>query len=505
MPTVEKANIAVLIDAENVDPSFADQIFSYARSLGVVTIREIYGSGISLNEWSDAILENTIHTNFTLRPNRFKNSSDISLVIGAMEVLFSSRTATDEKNAVAAVVIASSDSDFSPLAVHLRSAGIDVIGMGEPGRINPMWPRACTEFVELEQKGPLVRKREECAETEAVQPEKKAVPSAKESSGESEAPVSSPVKGGTGTADVKRIATTHPARVKIIKAFITEQITVADGRIKSGQLFKALSTLPDYQFDQQRSRRNPLDYLERQYSDWFVFEPGENGSCWISLRNAEQQTSSEPGIPVEEQGEEAENSAEEQQEEQAEQLSLDVGEPDDTPPAEERAEPEPLSDDPRVVLISAGIPVRDAGRTAEILSGSKNLFAAYHSLTKAFGRKQGGEYYRLIKEYAAANEASLAETQAAPAVNDETPAISDEANTPAVSTTNDEVEEDTGEHFLIQKGLPADVAAQIVGIVKRTPNLRVAYNELRKAFGAAGGRKYLALVKEHTNNITLTE
>lgn len=144
MPTVEKANIAVLIDAENVDPSFADQIFSYARSLGVVTIREIYGSGISLNEWSDAILENTIHTNFTLRPNRFKNSSDISLVIGAMEVLFSSRTATDEKNAVAAVVIASSDSDFSPLAVHLRSAGIDVIGMGEPGRINPMWPRACT-------------------------------------------------------------------------------------------------------------------------------------------------------------------------------------------------------------------------------------------------------------------------------------------------------------------------------------------------------------------------
>ncbi len=84
MPTVEKVNIAVLIDAENVDPSFADQIFSYARSLGVVTIREIYGSGISLNEWSDAILENTIHTNFTLRPNRFKNSSDISLVIGAM-------------------------------------------------------------------------------------------------------------------------------------------------------------------------------------------------------------------------------------------------------------------------------------------------------------------------------------------------------------------------------------------------------------------------------------
>ena len=86
------ANIAILIDAENVDPSFANQIFSYARSLGEVTVREIYGAGIALNEWADPILENTIHTNFTLRPNRFKNSSDIALTIGAMELLSASRS-----------------------------------------------------------------------------------------------------------------------------------------------------------------------------------------------------------------------------------------------------------------------------------------------------------------------------------------------------------------------------------------------------------------------------
>ena len=135
------ANIAILVDAENVDPSFANQIFSYARSLGEVTIREIYGAGIALNEWADPILENTIHTNFTLRPNKYKNSSDIALTIGAMELLRISQTSEDKK--VDAVIIASSDSDFSPLAFHLRAAGIDVIGMGEPGRINPMWPKAC--------------------------------------------------------------------------------------------------------------------------------------------------------------------------------------------------------------------------------------------------------------------------------------------------------------------------------------------------------------------------
>ena len=159
MPTEETNNIAVLIDAENVDPAYAGHIMSYAYSLGNVCIREIYGSGISLNEWADPILTYSIHTNFTLRPNRYKNSSDICLVIGAMEILAATREGG--KGTVAAVVIASSDSDFSALAVHLRSAGIDVIGMGEAGRVNPMWPRACTDFIPLEAKTPLTRKREE--------------------------------------------------------------------------------------------------------------------------------------------------------------------------------------------------------------------------------------------------------------------------------------------------------------------------------------------------------
>ena len=161
MPTDENVNIAVLIDAENVDPAYAEHIFSYARSLGNVCIREIYGSGISLNEWADPILINSIHTNFTLRPNRFKNSSDICLVIGAMEILSANRHGG--RDAIAAVVIASSDSDFSALAVHLRSAGIDVIGMGEAGRCNPMWPRSCTDFIALEARTPLVRRREDAA------------------------------------------------------------------------------------------------------------------------------------------------------------------------------------------------------------------------------------------------------------------------------------------------------------------------------------------------------
>ena len=80
-------NIAIFIDAENVEPMYAGQIFGYAESIGRVAVKEIYGAGIALNEWAYPILQYAIHMNMTLRPNRYKNSSDIALVIGAMDLL----------------------------------------------------------------------------------------------------------------------------------------------------------------------------------------------------------------------------------------------------------------------------------------------------------------------------------------------------------------------------------------------------------------------------------
>ena len=71
--------IAILIDAENIDPTYASQVFSYASSLGTPTVREIFGAGIALNEWVEPIMEYDISPHITLKPNKYKNSSDISL------------------------------------------------------------------------------------------------------------------------------------------------------------------------------------------------------------------------------------------------------------------------------------------------------------------------------------------------------------------------------------------------------------------------------------------
>ena len=143
-------NIAILIDAENIDPVYAEQIFACAESRGTIVTREIYGTGTALNEWSVPIFRYALHTNMTLKPSRFKNCSDIALVIGAMDLLVERAAhgaATEPSTTVDAVVIASSDSDYSALALRLRTSGIQVIGMGEESRTNPSWPVACSGFV----------------------------------------------------------------------------------------------------------------------------------------------------------------------------------------------------------------------------------------------------------------------------------------------------------------------------------------------------------------------
>ena len=541
MSTEEQYRIAVLIDAENVDPSYANQIFTYAHELGVVSVREIYGSGTSLNEWADPILVHSIHTNFTLRPNRFKNSSDICLVIGAMEILASSRQ--DEKNRIAAVVLASSDSDFSPLAVHLRSAGIDVIGMGEPGHINPLWPRACTDFVPLEVKAPLVRKREAAGpdapaaqESEApAQPEsrparkaadasprvgrraksrreKQSAPAGnapQEKAGSADAPAEenrppvapapdapdpAPVekkeaasaapapegekKAGNGAKAASgkekkaksRVAPSHRARVELIRHFIAEQVLARQGRIKSGELFRSLADLPDYAYDQRRSRRSPLDYLAKQYSEWLSFEPGENGSSWISLKPRAAEPAAEgaapaPAVPEEEpvpaQPVEASTAVEATAAETAQQ-----------------EEPLPASD---TATAEAAHPeeTSPANNTTSAEVAQQEEPSPDDNATAAESAQQEKP---IPVDNTAAAEATHAE-EAAPAVAEE------KDPSAAVDTANGQIRQ------LLDAGIPEAHAAQVAELLSRCRNLRDSYNQLRKAFGNETGKKYQDLIK----------
>ena len=578
--------VAVLIDGENIDPSFAEKIFSFAASLGTVTVREIYGSGIALNAWSDPILKHTIHTNFTLRPNRFKNSSDIALVIGAMEILSSVRASGTDRETT--VLIVSSDSDFSPLAVHLRAAGVDVVGMGEPKNTNPMWPKACTRYVELTGTQPsqapgTERSRRAEAESQPAQPAKKSEPEVKKAPQEkkpvpaepTEAPAqpvrepkksepaeqkkaAAPEQKGNEPAEQKKsepaeqkIAPSHRARMEIIRRFITEQINARDGRVKSGELFKSLASLPDYKYDQQRSKRNPMDYLEKQYGAWFAFEAGEKGSSWISLKPAEAAPNGDkPASDASAPTAEAENApalagpaAEANPAEgtvPSDAAEVPSPEPSSSESAPESAE-EPAGTTLEESLTAAGIPFRDAVRAVGILSRCRNLRDVYNRMRGAFGKEDGKTYYEIVKAMVRTSAYSFPPREKEPAretddsdrpltkeeiaaltapegtpekpASDEpsaeaAPSSEEAAEQPSEARPGEEQEEEPASggairltdgpvRFLLEKGVTSDRAVRIVSIFENSPNQRVAYNELRKAFGNKG-RQYLGMMKEYS-------
>jgi len=122
---IKNRYIALLIDAENISPSYIENIIDEANKKGTITFRRVYGDWTTpqLNPWKAKINE------FGLTPvqqyayTKGKNSSDFTLIIDAMDILY--------KQKVNSFCIVSSDSDFTKLVTRLREDNMFVFGMGE--------------------------------------------------------------------------------------------------------------------------------------------------------------------------------------------------------------------------------------------------------------------------------------------------------------------------------------------------------------------------------------
>ena len=88
--TVEPtARLAVLIDGDNVAPNSVAKLFAEIAKYGTASVRRIYGdwSNRNLNGWRD-YLANTRSNRFSSSPTHGKNSTDIAMVIDAMDLLY---------------------------------------------------------------------------------------------------------------------------------------------------------------------------------------------------------------------------------------------------------------------------------------------------------------------------------------------------------------------------------------------------------------------------------
>jgi hypothetical protein len=146
MPDTARPLLAVLIDADNTSPKHAGAIFEEIASLGEASVRRCYGdfSSQQMAGWNRVQAEHGLVPHHSPANTVGKNSSDISLVIDAMDILHTGR--------FDGFVLVSSDSDFTRLASRVREQGLDVYGIGQQ-KTPEAFRKACKRFIFLENLG----------------------------------------------------------------------------------------------------------------------------------------------------------------------------------------------------------------------------------------------------------------------------------------------------------------------------------------------------------------
>jgi len=139
-------SIALLIDADNAPAGKIEAILAEVARHGAAHVRRAYGNWTktTLKGWEKALHPYAIQPVQLYDYSKGKNASDIAMVIDAMDLLASGR--------MQAFALVSSDADFTPLVMRIRSAGLKVYGFGESKTPEP-FVAACSQFTYLEALG----------------------------------------------------------------------------------------------------------------------------------------------------------------------------------------------------------------------------------------------------------------------------------------------------------------------------------------------------------------
>lgn len=142
--TAERAEtLALLIDGDNVSSENAATLIAEVGKYGTARVRRVYGDFCkpNLNGWRDCLQEYSIQPMQQFANTPGKNSTDIAMVIDAMDLLHTGR--------FSGFCIASSDGDFTRLAMRIREHGVNVYGFGNC-KTPDSFRVACEKFVCLD-------------------------------------------------------------------------------------------------------------------------------------------------------------------------------------------------------------------------------------------------------------------------------------------------------------------------------------------------------------------
>ncbi len=135
--------LAVLIDADNAQPSIVEGLLAEIAKYGTANVKRIYGdwTGSHLRSWKELLLLHSIQPIQQFRYTVGKNATDAAMIIDAMDLLYT--------NKFDGFCIVSSDSDFTKLASRIRESGLVVYGFGEKKTPEP-FVSACDKFIYTE-------------------------------------------------------------------------------------------------------------------------------------------------------------------------------------------------------------------------------------------------------------------------------------------------------------------------------------------------------------------
>ena len=151
---MERTKIAVFVDVENLTQWIKyggpEELLSELSSIGQIIVRRAYGNWTNqhLQSFQGELNRQGFELIHNFHPVSGKNSSDIQLTIDVIEHAL---RLTD----VEWFVLATGDSDFSPLFRRLREMGKEVIGTGPRSPLSESVKTSCSKFIYTDKVEPV--------------------------------------------------------------------------------------------------------------------------------------------------------------------------------------------------------------------------------------------------------------------------------------------------------------------------------------------------------------